>query len=121
MKALASRLDSPSQLPDRDHDARTLHRDLVRGLALHLMHELDDGCRHIRPRRRNLGYRHCRAQAVDPGMVASESPPSTTIVWPLTAALRGEHRNAMTSATSSGVGKWPEGVIASQFFSYQSH
>ena len=62
-----------------------------------------------------------RAQAIDAGMVASESPPSTTMVWPLTAALRGEHRKAMTSATSSGVGKCPDGVIASHYVSTQAH
>jgi len=32
-------------------------------------------------------------------------PPSTTIDWPLTISLPGEHRNAITAAMSSGLAR----------------
>ena len=55
MKALASRLDSLRSSPTVITTPGALHRDLVRGLALHLVHELDDGLPSHPPSSAELG------------------------------------------------------------------
>ena len=100
MKAFASRLEAATQLLDRERPltGRLLHRDLVAGSPLDLAHQLHHGL--------SDGRRLCAHIQFCPnpiGMVATDRPPSTTMVWPLIATLSGEHRKAITSATSDGV------------------
>ena len=64
-----------------------LDRDVASRPALDLSHELDDGLGDRRGR-----VRHAQSCPKPIGIVASDNPPSTTIVWPLMAALAGETR-----------------------------
>ena len=62
-------------------------RDVASRPALDLSHELYDG---LCDRRGRVGHGQSCPKPI--GIVASDNPPSTTMVWPLIAALAGDTR-----------------------------